>query len=164
MRLLTISLALSIGSVLAFACIAEPDDDLESDQELRLGNADGGSDECKNDGDCAPGTVCEPSGPGCGANECVEGCHDDWDCESGESCTTVNCVTCPCPGYCEATGPKSCTSDDDCDPGTVCELEGPGCGPNSYCVAGCHDDADCNKGQSCNMVYCITCPCPGFCG
>ena len=124
MRLLTIPLALCLGSLLAFACVAEPEDGLEPDLELRAGRV-AASQECNDDSDCDPGSVCEPSGPGCGKNACVKGCHEDYDCDPGEACTVVTCITCPCPGYCEPTGPVPCTSDADCGAGTVCELEGP---------------------------------------
>lgn len=165
MRIPTIALALSIGSILAFAC-AEQGDDLGPDIEERSAISPAASlyeSKCNDDSDCYPGSVCEPSGPGCGVNTCVPGCHDDYDCSTGSSCTIVTCVTCPCPGYCESTGPVPCTDDSDCGPGTVCELEGPGCGPNSFCVDGCHDDADCSGTDSCTIVECITCPCAGIC-
>ncbi len=160
MRMLTISLALSLGSLLAFACDSGVEDP-GSELELRKGPA--AAAECKDDSDCNPGEVCEPSGPGCGANACVPGCHEDADCSPGQDCTIVECITCPCPGYCESNGPVQCKDDDDCGPGTVCEPEGPGCGPESYCVAGCHDDDDCGPGHSCDIVQCFTCPCPGIC-
>ncbi len=58
--------------------------------------------ECRTDADCAPGTVCEPSGPSCGAAACVPGCHADAQCGAGETCQQVFCVTCPCPGFCSS--------------------------------------------------------------
>jgi hypothetical protein len=59
-----------------------------------------GADECADDSGCAPGTVCELS-TGCTApSTCVPGCHDGSQCASGESCRRVECITCPCPGYC----------------------------------------------------------------
>lgn len=168
MRTLTIPFVLFVASLLAFACATEPDDGLEPEHEARMAAAAIGPDadtlECEDDSDCDPGSVCEPSGPSCGKNQCVQGCHENHDCAPGQTCTAVTCVTCPCPGYCEPAGPVPCTSDADCGPGTVCELEGPGCGPNSYCVPGCHANADCGPGETCNTVQCFTCPCPGICG
>ncbi|HYH42505.1 MAG TPA: hypothetical protein VD867_11010 [Burkholderiales bacterium] len=55
---------------------------------------------CASDADCSPGQVCEPSGPGCGPLACVGGCHEDSQCAAGEVCNVVNCITCPCPGFC----------------------------------------------------------------
>lgn len=66
-----------------------------------------------------------------------------------------------------ATGPEcasaECDTDADCSGGQVCELEGPGCGPQMACVAGCHQDEDCPGGQVCHQLMCFTCPCPGQC-
>lgn len=56
---------------------------------------------CATDADCTSGRVCEPSGPSCGAPECVPGCHSDAQCASGQTCNIVQCFTCPCPGRCE---------------------------------------------------------------
>jgi Cys-rich repeat protein len=117
--------------------------------------------ECRVDADCPGGSVCELS-TGCEApSQCVVGCHDDSQCQSGESCNQVQCFTCPCPGICEApTG--SCSSDSDCPTGTVCELS-TGCTEPSQCVTGCRDDSGCGPGEVCDVVQCITCPCPGLC-
>ncbi len=44
--------------------------------------------------------------------------------------------------------------------GKVCET----CGnAPSECVGGCHRDDQCAKGERCNQVQCIRCPCPGQC-
>ena len=56
-----------------------------------------------------------------------------------------------------------CTTDADCGPGQVCELDGPGCFEPKVCVDGCHADSDCGAGEACNQVVCVTCPCPGIC-
>lgn len=114
--------------------------------------------ECASDADCADGTVCEP-GLGGEGNVCVAGCHQDSQCGAGDRCELVVCVTTPCPGQCV---PRSgCATDDDCGAGEVCEPSGPSCGP-SECVPGCHVDAQCASGQ-CEIVQCVTCPCPGHC-
>jgi hypothetical protein len=55
---------------------------------------------CASNDDCPEGTVCEPSGPRCGAPICVPGCRDDQDCDNGTRCTQVYCFTCPCPAIC----------------------------------------------------------------
>jgi Cys-rich repeat protein len=120
-----------------------------------------GADECSDDSDCASGSVCELS-TGCEApSTCVPGCHDASQCGAGESCRTVECFTCPCPGICEA-GPSACSSDADCGAGFVCELS-TGCEQPSQCVAGCRADAECPDGLHCLQPQCFTCPCPGFC-
>ncbi len=162
MRTLTFSFVLALFPLLGVGCDSEP----EASPDLELRNGLSGSSaeaKCQDDSDCGPGTVCEPSGLNCDVNTCVPGCHNDYDCNPGEGCTIVECITCPCPGYCESTGPVACKTDEDCGPGTVCEPEGPGCGPNHYCVPGCHDKLDCAPDQTCEEVVCVTCPCPGNC-
>lgn len=120
-----------------------------------------GADECADDSDCTPGSVCELS-TGCEApSTCVPGCHDASQCGPGESCRSVECFTCPCPGSCEPAS-NGCSSDTDCDAGSVCELS-TGCDQPSLCVAGCRGDAECPDGLHCLQPQCLTCPCPGFC-
>jgi len=55
--------------------------------------------------------------------------------------------------------PGWCDKDDDCSAGSVCEK----CGPEGQCVPGCHNTLQCAKGEYCNQVQCIRCPCPGIC-
>jgi len=119
---------------------------------------------CTSDANCPTGTVCE-LGTGCSAPaKCVAGCRDAADCGVGERCNQVQCLTCPCPGICEAsTTPSNCTSDANCPTGTVCE-PGAGCSSAMVCVPGCHADVDCPSGETCQSVACATCPCPGMCG
>jgi hypothetical protein len=125
-----------------------------------------GCNECVTDTDCESGQVCEfvpgqtEPGHAQGHRQCVDGCHEDTQCGAGQSCQTVECVTAPCPGMCVPS--DACSVDDECPAGSVCELS-TGCSAPSACVPGCHDDSQCGGGQSCNIVQCITCPCPGTC-
>lgn len=57
-------------------------------------------DPCNADGGCASGLVCEGGGRGCDELQCVPGCRTDDDCDEGEVCAEVLCVTCPCPSSC----------------------------------------------------------------
>ncbi|MCH9685373.1 MAG: hypothetical protein K0V04_28315 [Deltaproteobacteria bacterium] len=163
MRLLTIPLAIAIGFGLAIGCDAEP----EPNDDLGFRAAGISAQKyCQSDANCAPGTVCEPSGPFCNVNEstCVAGCHEDDDCGGGEFCQQLDCFTCPCPGECMPDGGEGCTDDDDCAAGTVCEPAGPPCDlDNTACIPGCHADDDCSAGEVCDIVTCVTCPCPGNC-
>ena len=119
--------------------------------------------ECRNDGDCAAGEVCELGGPDCNRAVCVPGCHDTRQCGQDQICEDVVCVTCPCPGRCQDVAPDPiCRNDEDCGDGQVCELGGPNC-RTPVCVRGCHDRADCADNQACQQVECLTCPCPGQC-
>ena len=59
---------------------------------------------------------------------------------------------------CEPT----CDGDGDCPGGEVCELS-TGCESPTQCVAGCHDDSQCQRGEFCNQIQCFTCPCAGSC-
>ena len=56
----------------------------------------------------------------------------------------------------------TCETDNDCMEGFVCEPAQPDCTEMS-CVAGCHEDGDCNPDQYCKEIQCLTCPCPGMC-
>ncbi len=163
MRLLTIPLALALGFALAIGCDAEPDTD---DLGFRLAPGPAVQAQCTDDDDCGPGTVCEPNNPFCNPKKsaCVAGCHADDDCGQNEFCQQLNCFTCPCPGECLPDNGSGCSDDDDCGQGTVCEPSGPICNVNDMqCVAGCHADNDCANDEICNIVQCVTCPCPGEC-
>ncbi len=156
----TITFALSCALALTFACVAEQPDtpDSQSSRSAKLGN------ECKHDGHCGAGLVCEPEGPGCGpGSACVPGCHEDEDCGEAEHCEQLNCFTCPCPGQCEPDVDADCSDDDDCGAGSVCEPSGPLCGPDNTCVPGCHGDDQCADNEFCQQLNCLTCPCPGQC-
>jgi len=119
--------------------------------------------ECRNDRDCGAGEVCEKGGSGCNTPVCVPGCHTNRQCGENQVCADVECVTCPCPGACIDLGPQpECRSDADCGRGEVCELAGRDCGTPT-CVPGCHEDAQCPGDQHCEELVCITCPCPGQC-
>jgi hypothetical protein len=123
-----------------------------------------GCHECDTDADCEGGRVCEAvpvAGGGGSENQCVTGCHADSQCAAGERCEEVVCITAPCPGQC--VGASECAGDADCATGSVCELS-TGCTAPSTCVPGCHDSSQCSAGESCNIVQCLTCPCPGSCG
>ncbi len=63
----------------------------DADSKAKAGEA------CDGDGDCDKGLVCE----GCNDDhkECITGCREDEDCESGE-CHVVDCFGCPCPPLC----------------------------------------------------------------
>lgn len=58
---------------------------------------------------------------------------------------------------------QGCMTNADCEKGTVCEFEGPGCGGEMVCMPGCHTNDDCPGGALCNQPMCFTCPCPGWC-
>lgn len=186
---------------------------------------------CALDQDCPAGQVCEAS-TGCALPTlCVPGCHRDDDCGQGRVCKRVQCLTCPCPGTCEAGSrctsnaqcaaasaycargvgdcagagsctvrpqacpenidpvcgcdgvtysnacvaaaagvnvaasgrcKRLCTGDETCPPGEVCELD-TGCVEPRICAPGCHLDAECGPGGACQVVDCLTCPCPGRC-
>lgn len=109
---------------------------------------------CKTDADCAHGSVCEPTNPGMcddSSKHCVPGCHQASDCDTDQTCTILNCFTCPCPGQClskpscsDQTYSRACTVDADCT-----------CGVNvvtktcDYGIAACIDSSQ---------------QCPDFCG
>lgn len=125
------------------------------------GQCVGGPPPCEGDGDCGAGSVCELSTSCEAPSQCVPGCHEDSQCGAGERCRIVQCVTCPCPGFCEPH-PGACGSDSECGAGSVCELSA-GCQLPMQCVPGCRDDDACPGGQRCIQPQCVTCPCPGFC-
>ncbi len=57
----------------------------------------------------------------------------------------------------------TCTSDDDCGRGTVCESTDPSCAGERRCVTGCREADDCDAGSTCEVIACFACPCPGTC-
>ena len=77
---------------------------------------------CADDSACPAGSVCELS-TGCEEpRACVAGCHDAGQCAQGEVCHQPQCLTCPCPGFCEAVVQAGCADDSACPAGSVCEL------------------------------------------
>ena len=101
-------------------------------------------------------------------------CTSASQCEKNQTCDTSQCLSC-CPnstgacidlccGKC-VPGPIACTTDADCAHGFVCEPASPGvCDDSSKrCVLGCHQESDCDANETCNILYCFTCPCPGQC-
>ncbi|HEY3449747.1 MAG TPA: hypothetical protein VGK67_25560 [Myxococcales bacterium] len=113
---------------------------------------------CQSDLEC-------PSGQNCfadcqGAKACQAGCHDSTDCPAGKVCYL------PMPKCGEPVGTcqdaPSCTSDDQCPAGSVCEFSDYG-GTQRSCLAGCHQDAQCGDGQVCAILLCANCPnCPCY--
>ena len=113
-------------------------------------------DQCERDADCSE-TVYGPYAH-CGirdggfAHECVGGCVEDTDCDSGELCFCGEPV-----GRCV---PGSCTKGGDCAPGFDCASFAamPGCFSTRFaCQAAgdtCAGDGDC-AGFSPNIAFCI---------
>lgn len=102
---------------------------------------------CEDDSDCGAGAVCEPSQAPCDARakRCVQGCHLQLHCPSGQSCALRLCLTCPCPGACTpeglCQGNPTCAAPLDCSPGaSTC---------TSGCCAACpkHPSPTCAEGE-----------------
>jgi hypothetical protein len=70
--------------------------------EIVVVYADDEVEPCSEDSDCEPGYVCEALGYDCGDGMgCVPGCRDSKDCGPFEVCMPVDCFTCPCADVCE---------------------------------------------------------------
>ena len=118
---------------------------------------------CARDSDCGRGEVCELGGAACDTPVCAQGCHVAEDCGENQVCARVECLTCPCPGACEDLPDEvACRADTDCDAGEVCELGGDSCN-TPVCTPGCRNDEACGRGQRCEAVECLTCPCADQC-
>ncbi|MBM4395186.1 MAG: hypothetical protein FJ087_05805 [Deltaproteobacteria bacterium] len=89
-------------------------------------------------------TALAVAGAACGSSD--GGCNDDFDCDGTQVCNLST-------GDCE---PARCGADSDCiDPGRACV--------DNACldrVAGgkCRDDADCVKGEGCNLGTLVCVP------
>lgn len=111
----------------------------ESKDAVQTGAGHGGNNNCQRDSDCQQGQTCQNG-------QCQGGqqgnCQRDSDCQQGQTCQNSQCQG-------GGTGPKSCTSDNDCS--GACPQGSQGCkcnnSPNGkICVPTCTKDADCPQG------------------
>ena len=103
---------------------------------------------------CAPGTYCAPT------NDCVAGCNDDQDCNlivggtggAGGGATTGNGGSggAAPPLTCDTASHTclGCAIDDQCPPGTLCDV------PSTQCLPGCSPQHDCQLGSTCCSGQC----------